>query len=192
MPNETYLGVPREMAGEVEVPRELAEGDRVFTEKEHLAIMANVVSTETASLRDANTALEVQVATLTAEKAEAETARAEAEQREKAATDKLAERDAEIEKAAELKTLAETRMATMREVAKHLPAEYFTAEKAEAWAKLDEDSFASLSDAIAATAPAGGTREVASTTIIVGAPAGDKKPVPDARALVRGIAGQNS
>lgn len=192
MPNETYLALPRELADDgTVIPREVAEDGRVFTEAEHLAIMANVVATETASLRDANTALEVQVATLTSEKAEAEKACQDAEAREKAAQDELAEHKAEIEKAEQLKELAKTSSDKMREVAGHLPAEYFTAEKAASWAKLDQASFDSLSEAIAQTAPVGTSkREVASTTNIVGAPADVTKPAAgDARALAQTVFG---
>lgn len=193
MPKDITLDdLPREIASDdTVIPRELAEEDRVFTEKEHVAIMANVVATETASLRQANEVLEAQVATLNTEKAAAEQAREVAEAATATAQTELADHKAEIEKAAELVALGETRTAKMREVASHLPAEYFTAEKAEGWAKLDETSFASLSEAIAQTAPAGGAREVATvTTTIVGAPAGVPKAA-DARALAQTVLGQN-
>lgn len=175
MPNLTGYtagSLPRETAS-VDLPRELAaEGDRTFTEAEHLAVAASMVASETASLKEKLEVAEAKLATSEAEKAAVAEKLAVAEAEKATAEAELAKIVEEAEKAARLETLATEREAEIRKVAAHLPEDYFTPEKAADWAAMEEPAFDSLSSALAATAPKGApVAETASTTTIVGAPA---------------------
>lgn len=137
---QSGLYVPRETA-EVVVEREIAT-DRTFSEIELTALIADNVRRETAE-RDST------IATLTTEKMAAETASAAlqdkvdiAETARALAEKELADYKASVEDAKEIAARKETRVAAVREAAKHLTDEFFTAERAEAWARKTDEDFA--------------------------------------------------
>jgi septal ring factor EnvC (AmiA/AmiB activator) len=161
------LALPRETAEDATVPREVAAEERTFTEGETYALVADNVARETASLQAEKAGLETQVATLTAEKAElqnrldTETARAE-----KAEQDFEAYKADEVRKA-ELAELAGTRTKAVREVAKHLKDDFFTPERAERWAAMDQADFDTyLAEMAAASAGAGEPKPGAETAAL--------------------------
>lgn len=115
--------------------------ERTFTEKEAYALVADNVQRETAAaaatieaLNSEKAALQTQVDTLEAAK-EAEKARADAA--EKALEDHKAL--IETEKAQEGRKAS--RVAKVREVAKHLKDEFFTPERAQRWAAMEDQAF---------------------------------------------------
>lgn len=116
--------------------------ERTFTEKEAYALVADNVQRETAAaaaqveaLTSEKAALQTQVDTLEAAK-EAEKARAD-----KAESD-LAEFKAGVETEKAQEGRKAERVAKVREVAKHLKDEFFTPERAQRWAAMEDDAFA--------------------------------------------------
>lgn len=115
--------------------------ERTFTEKEAYALVADNVQRETAAaaatietLTSEKAALQTQVDTLEAAK-EAEKARAD-----KADADLASFKESvETEKAQAARK--DERVAKVREVAKHLKDEFFTPERAQRWAAMDDEAF---------------------------------------------------
>jgi septal ring factor EnvC (AmiA/AmiB activator) len=121
------------------VPRETAE--RTFTEGEAYALVADNVQRETASLT-------ASVDQLTSEKAALETEKATLQNqldvavaaREKAEQD-LADFKESVENEKAVAARTDQRVAKVREVAKHLKDEFYTPERAQRWAAMDDDAF---------------------------------------------------
>lgn len=145
---------------------------KTYDEDEHLAILTDRVARETASL----TAERDQLAT---EKAEAEnkldaaeSAKVAAEQRATQAEKDLADYKAEQETQREAASRAETRVAEVKRVASHLPDKFFTeARVARITAMTDEDFTAYAADLVDSGATASGGRPVPRETAMAGAPA---------------------
>jgi chromosome segregation ATPase len=156
---------------------------RTFSEQEHLAILADRVATETASLSEslttltaAKTELETKLDVAVAEKAAAEKAAADAVQ---ALEDFKA--SLEAEKAAE--ATKEERLTKVKAAAAHLPEEFFTDETRVARiVAMSDETFEGYVADLAATnaAPAsteGAPKETAMTGSQVNPPKADEKPV---------------
>lgn len=115
--------------------------ERTFTEKEAYALVADNVQRETAdakaqvaTLSSEKAALQTQVDTLEAAK-EAEKARADA------AIKELEDTKANIETEKAQAARKDERVSKVREAAKHLKDEFFTAERAQRWSAMDDDAF---------------------------------------------------
>jgi len=129
----------------------------VFTEDQHVALLASAVERETASITAEKSELEAQVASLTTEKASLETEKAELAARvdvieaEKAAETAKAEAaekaledfKAELAEKAAVEQRKADRVAAVRAVAS-LDDEYFTDERAQRWAEMAEEAFTAL------------------------------------------------
>lgn len=163
---------------------------RTFSEQEHLAILADRVATETASLTE-------NVATLTTAKSELETkldvAISEKAAADKAAADAKAEFEAfktglEAEKAAAEKK--DARLEEIKTKASHLPAEFVTDEARVARiVAMDDDQFAgyvadlAAANTAPATTPVVGGKETAMNGAQVVAPKADDAGPINAAAL---------
>ncbi len=170
------LGIPRELAEAV--PRELADAEtRAFTEAETYAIAASKVVAETASLT-------ATVETLTTEKAALETEKADLQTkldlavaaREKAEQD-LADYKANEARTAEIAERKTVRVAAVREAAKHLKDDFFTDERAQRWAEMEEPAFASYVSELAAVS-VGVPAAAAETAALAGTAVGGEPIVP--------------
>jgi hypothetical protein len=116
-------------------------GDRTYTEAEHVALMADAVTRETASLTEATSAFETTVSeqaskidTLEAEKAALETKVNEVQ----GAFD---EYKSEIERAAEVESAKASRVEVVKAAVDSLPDTYFTDERVLRWASMTEEAF---------------------------------------------------
>jgi len=123
---------------------QVADADRTYTEAEHLALMADAVKRETASLAEVKESAETQVSTLTArvdvleaEKASLETAKAETQ---KAFDDYKAE----VERAREVEAAKKDRLEKVKAANAGLPDSYFTDERVQRWAEMTEVAFTSF------------------------------------------------
>lgn len=135
--------------------------DRVYTEVEHLALMADAVTRETASLADAKADLETSVSekaarvdVLEAEKAALETKVSEIEKA-------FADYKTEVERAREIETAKQERVKAVKAANDQLPDTYFTDERIQAWAEMDEAVFAIVLDGLTAAAGVVGAKETA-------------------------------
>lgn len=134
------LRLPRETAELAPSPRETAE-DRTFTEGEAYAIAADQVQRETAALATEKAALEATIATLTTEKAALQTELDVAVAAKEKAEQDLATYKSDQEAAQAIAGRKDERVARVREAAKHLKDDYFTAERAERWAAMETADF---------------------------------------------------
>lgn len=141
----------------------VAGEDRTYTEAEHLALSADAVKRETADLSEAKATLETQVSekaarvdVLEAEKAALETAKAELQ----TAFDTY---KAEVERAREVEIAKQDRVAKIKAANEQLPETYFTDERIQAWAEMDEATFTLVLDGLTALAgaPAAGKETAA-------------------------------
>lgn len=155
---------------------------RTFTENEAYALVADNVQRETAAAK-------AQIETLTSEKAALEQ---KLELAEAAAATEKARADGAIEwhnavleaQATEKAQLArkDERVAKVKEVAPHLKEDFFTTERAERWARQDDDAFGAYVKELAELAtgvPVAGSTETAPPretamqgTSVAGAPTG--------------------
>lgn len=158
-----------------EVAQVADANDRVYTEVEHLALMADAVTRETASLVDAKTGLETTVSekaarvdVLEAEKAALETKVSELEKA-------LDDFKTEVERAKEIETAKQERVKAVKAANDQLPDTYFTDERIQAWAEMDEAVFAIVLDGLTAAAGVGAKE----TAAFAGgeSPTGDKSKV---------------
>lgn len=158
----------------------MAEPDnkRTFSEDEHLAIVADRVTTETAELRETKAALETEKSDLET-KLDVEIAAKEAE---KARADKaekdLADYKAEVEQREAAAERKDERIGAVKEAAPHLQDEFFTDEKRVARiVAMDDESFqdyvADLKAVVPAGTPAGDSKDVPRQTAMKGDPAGN-------------------
>jgi hypothetical protein len=117
---------------------QVADADRTYTEAEHLALMADAVKRETASVTEVKESAETKVTELTkrvdvleAEKASLETAKAETQ---KAFDDYKAE----VERAREVEAAKQDRVEKVKAANAGLPDSYFTDERIQRWAEMAE------------------------------------------------------
>lgn len=115
--------------------------DRTYTSAEHLALMADAVTRETASLTEVKDGLETKVSELAArvdvleaEKASLETAKADSEKA-------LADFKAEVERAREVEAAKNDRLEKVKAANGNLPDSYFTPERIQRWAEMAEEAF---------------------------------------------------
>lgn len=169
-------------AGATEKAEEVAvtDGERTFTEAQHFALLTDAVARETATLSAAKEQLETQVTELSSDKAaltanvtdlqskidvlEAEKAAAE-KARDEAAAEFEAYKQAEAEKAAIEARRAE-RVTAVKAADPALTEEYFTDVRAQRWAEMTDEAFASLVSDLteAAAARPGTSAETAAAT----------------------------
>lgn len=139
---------------------------RTFSEEEHVAILADRVATETASLTEQVAAKDREIADLRAQLDVAESARAAADaEREKAQSD-LADFKKQIEDEREMAARKDERIAKVKEVAAHLTDEFFTDERVARIVAMDQSAFEGYvqdmaSVAVVPPANAGAPRETA-------------------------------
>lgn len=140
---------------------QVADDNRVYTEVEHLALMADAVTRETASLDAAKVDLETKVSesaarvdVLEAEKAALETKVADAEKA-------LADFKAEVELAQQIENRKKDRVDAVKAANAALPDTYFTDERVQAWAEMSDETFSIVIDGITATAGLGGKETAA-------------------------------
>ena len=144
-----------------EVAQVAGDATRTYTEAEHLALMADAVTRETAALTEAKGELEGQTSELSArvdvleaEKAAAESARDQVQ----ADFDAF---KAEVERAREIETAKQDRLDRVKAANEQLPDSYFTDERIQRWAEMTEEAFALLIDDLSAAAVAGPAKETA-------------------------------
>lgn len=130
----------------------MADSDRTYTEVEHVAIVADAVSRENASLLEANAGLETKVSELTGKVAalEAEKATLSSELE----TEKAAHSDfkTQVERANEIEALKSEREAAVKDANPALPETHFTPERVLSWAEMNADTFQVVVDSIKASA----------------------------------------
>jgi len=172
--------LPREIAAEL--PRETAEA-RTFSEEEHTAILADRITRETAEIATEKAALEAQVETLTTEKAELQTKLDASEVAKAAVETEFANYKADLEAKAEIAARTDERVAKVREAAAHMADDWFTEDRAQTWAAMEQAAFdgyvaelaqvsAGLVGAKESTQEKAGKRETAAAGASAG---GDKK-----------------
>lgn len=168
---------------------QVADAERTYTEAEHLALMADAVKRETASVTEVKESAETKVADLTkrvdvleAEKASLETAKADTQ---KAFDDYKAE----VERAREVEAAKQDRVEKVKAANAALPDSYFTDERIQRWAEMAEAQFTSFLDDISPLAGATSqTKETAAFTGGVSPGAKDTKAtVGSIFAVQRGV-----
>jgi hypothetical protein len=144
-----------------EVAQVAGTENRTYTEAEHLALMADAVKRETADLTEVkgglestNSELSAKVDVLEAEKASLQS------DKDKVQADFDAFK-AEVERAREVETAKNERLAKVKAANEQLPDSYFTDERIQRWAEMTEEAFASLIDDLTAAAGAGPVKETA-------------------------------
>lgn len=140
---------------------QVADADRTYTEVEHLALMADAVTRETASLTEAKESAETTVTTLTtrvdvleAEKAALETKVSETEK----AFDEF---KAELERREAIETAKQERVDAVKAANDALPESYFTEERIQRWAEMETAAFEAYIADITALAAAPKEKETA-------------------------------
>ncbi len=155
-----------------------ATAERTFTEGEAYALVADNVQRETASLTATIDQLKSEKASLEDEKADLQS-KLDIEQaaREKAQQD-LQEFKDSIANEKAMEARKGERVAKIREVAKHLKEEFYTPERAQRWAAMDDEAFdayakelAELSAGATTTTTSEPPRETAMAGSQVSAPA---------------------
>lgn len=155
----------------------MAGEDRTYTEAEHLALMTDAVRRETAELSEVKTGLETAVSEKAArvDVLEAEKTALEAE---KAALQKdFDDFKAQVERAREIELAKQDRVAKIKAANEQLPEAYFTEERIQAWAEMDEATFAIVVDGLTALAGAPAQKETAAFS-------GGTTPTSDDKATV--------
>lgn len=122
------------------------DGPRVFTEDEHLALLADRVARETSVLREQVAALTTAADTLVVERDAAAAAR-------DAATAELAAYRAQVEHERVVAERTGTRSAAVAEVV--VDPAFVTPERAARWAAMDDEQFAAVLDDLRAATTAG-------------------------------------
>jgi hypothetical protein len=137
-----------------EVAQVAGEENRTFTEAEHIALLADAVTRETASLTEAKTELESAKAELVqkVDVLEAEKATLQSE-KDKAVADFEAFK-AEVERAREVEAAKQDRLSKVKAANAALPDSYFTEERIQRWAEMTEEAFLSLIEDLSAAAGA--------------------------------------
>lgn len=160
--------------------------DRTYTEVEHLALMADAVTRETASLTEAKDTAETKVTELSgrvevleAEKATLETAKTDAEKA-------FEDFKAGIEELAQLDKTKAERTDAVKAANEALPDTYFTDERTARWAAMTEEAFTEVLDGIKAAAGLVGAKETAAFSGGVSPTEGDAPTAGSIFALKRG------
>lgn len=156
---------------------EPATTDRTFTEGEAYALVADNVQRETATLTASVEKLTSEKAALETEKDELRSQLDIAVAARETAEQALADYKATVENQKAMDARRDERVTKVREVAKHLKDEFYTAERAQRWAAMEDEAFdayiAELADLSVGVAPAttgSAPRETAMAGAQVGAP----------------------
>ena len=144
-----------------EVAQVAGTEDRTYTEAEHLALMADAVKRETAELTEVKGGLETSVSDLSARVDVLEAEKAAAETKVSQVQADFDAFKAEVERAREVETAKNERLAKVKAANEALPDSYFTDERIQRWAEMTEEAFASLIDDLTAAAGAGPVKETA-------------------------------
>lgn len=138
----------------------VAGEDRTYTEAEHLALAADAVKRETASLTEAKETAETKISELTSkvDVLEAEKATLQSE-KDKTQADFEAFK-AEVERAREIEAAKQDRLSKVKAANDALADDYFTEARIQRWAEMTEEAFAAFLDDIAPV-PAGQAKETA-------------------------------
>lgn len=144
--------------------------EKTYTEAEHIAILADRVTTETASLTEVNATLVTEKSELQNKLDVAESAKVAAEQRAEKAEADLAAYAAQTEEAAAALARKDERLAKVKETAAHLGESFFTdQDRVARIVAMGEDAFTGYLDDLKATAPAAGTTAPPRETAMAGA-----------------------
>lgn len=136
--------------------------EKTFTESEHIAILTDRVTTETASLTEARDQLANEKADLQNKLDVAESAKVAAEQRAEKAESDLKEFKDSVEESKAAAARKDDRLAKVKETAAHLGDDFFTDEARVARiVAMDEDGFEGYLADLKATAPAPGSTTTA-------------------------------
>lgn len=155
----------------------------VYSETQHFALLESAVERETAKLSDEKEALETQVGTLTSEKASLadelaaaksridvlEAEKASAEAKAETVTQEFANFKAELELQAQVAEKKSARIERIKAANTSLGEDFFTAERAQRWAEMTDETFESLvadiTEAAAAVKPAQTPGDVPATEL---------------------------
>lgn len=138
----------------------MADDKKTYSEDEHIAILADRVTKETASLTAERDQLSTDKSDLETKLDVAESAKTAAEQKAEESEKALADYKAEVETAREEAARKDTRIAKVKETASHLGDEFFEDEKrVQRIVAMDDEGFEGYLADLQATAkvPAGGT-----------------------------------
>lgn len=162
--------------------------DKTYSEDEHIAILADRVARETASLTVERDQLQTEKADLENKLDVAESAKQAAETAKDNAERELAEFKAEVEAREEAAAKKDERLAKAREVAKHLDAAFFEDEKRiERIVAMSDDQFDGYVSDLASTATVAGnsgSTTVPRETAMAGAAVGGKSTVSAGKAFL--------
>jgi chromosome segregation ATPase len=141
---------------------QVADADRTYTEAEHLALAADAVKRETASVTSAKETAEAQVAELTTKVDVLESEKATLQSDKDTAVKALEDFKAEVERAKEIEGAKSDRKAKVKAANASLADAYFTDERVQRWAEMTEEAFTAFLDDIAPATAA--TKETAAFT----------------------------
>lgn len=151
--------------------------DRTFTEGEAYALVADNVQRETAALTATIDQLKSEKAALETERSDLQSKLDVADAARETAEQALTDYKASIENEKAMAERKDARVTKVREVAKHLKDEFFTPERAQRWAAMEDDAFeaytaelAELAAGVTSPAPSDPPRETAMAGTQVTAP----------------------
>ena len=163
--------------------------EKTYTEPEHIAILADRVATETASLTAANGELKTSVDDLSSKLDVAEAARVAAEAKAETAAKEFEDFKAELETLREAAERKDERVDAVKEVAAHLGEDFFKDEaRIERIVAMSDEAFTGYVEDLKATAPAGEqpTTVVPRETAMNGTPAANKGADSAAKSVLLG------
>lgn len=140
---------------------QVADADRTYTEAEHLALLADAVTRENASLSDAKESAETKVTELAGKVDVLESEKATLESEKDSAVKALEDFKAEVERAKEIEAAKADRKAKVKAANDALADDYFTDERVQRWAEMTEEAFTAFVEDITPVAPGGPAKETA-------------------------------
>lgn len=151
--------------------------DRTYTEAEHLALMADAVKRETASLAEVKDGMETKVSELAARVDVLEAEKASLETAKAAAVKDFEDFKAEVERAREVEAAKKDRLEKVKAANTQLPDSYFTDERIQRWAEMAEDAFVAFIEDIT---PLAGTPTAKETAAFSG---GESPTSPETKSV---------
>jgi chromosome segregation ATPase len=146
---------PCDLCSETKTVKEVAQvadADRTYTEAEHLALAADAVKRETASLTEAKEAAATKVTELSSKVDVLESEKASLTAEKEAAVKALEDFKAEVERAKEIESAKSDRKAKVKAANASLADAYFTDERVQRWAEMTEEAFTAFLEDIAPAA----------------------------------------
>jgi chromosome segregation ATPase len=140
---------------------QVADADRTYTEVEHLALMADAVTRETASLTEAKESAETKISDLTARVDVLEAEKAALETKVSEAETAFDDYQTELERLAAIETAKQERVEAVKAANESLPESYFTEERIQRWAEMETASFDAFIADITAVAVSSEVKETA-------------------------------